>query len=213
MTSTCTHCSKKSCQKGCFDDAPSNCPSLRTTADEEIKRYSENDRETARAATRVEADGYGRLTRVEEIMEYALKCGYSHIGLAFCVGLQKEARTFADILTHNGFKVDSVCCKNGGVSKEALGMDSSEFVDAGCEFEAMCNPAGQAAVLDECGCQLSVILGLCVGHDTLFIKNSRSPVTVLATKDRVLGHNPLAAIYNADSYYRNRLFNYVKNRG
>ena len=58
-----------------------------------------------------------------------------------------------------------------------------------------------------------MILGLCVGHDTLFIKNCKAPVTVLAAKDRVLGHNPLAAIYNADSYYRNRLFNYVKNRG
>ena len=26
-------------------------------------------------------------------------------------------------------------------------------------------------------------------------------ITVLAAKDRVLGHNPLAALYNADSYY------------
>lgn len=26
-------------------------------------------------------------------------------------------------------------------------------------------------------------------------------ITVLAVKDRVLGHNPLAAIYNYDSYY------------
>jgi hypothetical protein len=25
---------------------------------------------------------------------------------------------------------------------------------------------------------------------------------VLAAKDRLLGHNPLAAIYNIDSYYR-----------
>ncbi|MFO7913768.1 MAG: hypothetical protein R6V15_16565 [Desulfotignum sp.] len=28
------------------------------------------------------------------------------------------------------------------------------------------------------------------------------PTTVLAVKDRVTGHNPLAAVYQADSYYR-----------
>ena len=45
-------------------------------------------------------------------------------------------------------------------------------------------------------------MGLCVGHDTLFIKHVKSPTTVLAVKDRVLGHNPLAALYLSDSYYR-----------
>jgi hypothetical protein len=29
---------------------------------------------------------------------------------------------------------------------------------------------------------------------------------VLAVKDRVLGHNPLAAVYQANGYYRSRLF-------
>ena len=52
---------------------------------------------------------------------------------------------------------------------------------------------------------LNKILGLCVGHDTLFIKYSQAPVTVLAVKDRVLGHNPMAALYLADSYYKNKL--------
>lgn len=31
---------------------------------------------------------------------------------------------------------------------------------------------------------------------------AEAPCTVLAVKDRLLGHNPLAAIYNIDSYYR-----------
>ncbi|KJS88133.1 MAG: metal-binding protein, partial [Peptococcaceae bacterium BICA1-8] len=47
---------------------------------------------------------------------------------------------------------------------------------------------------------------LCVGHDSLFIKYSHAPVTVLAVKDRVLAHNPLAALYCAESYYKNKLF-------
>ena len=51
-----------------------------------------------------------------------------------------------------------------------------------------------------------MLLGLCVGHDSLFMKHSVAPVTVLAVKDRVLGHNPLAAIYMADGYYCDKLF-------
>ncbi len=41
-----------------------------------------------------------------------------------------------------------------------------------------------------------------MGHDSLFIKHARGPVTVLAVKDRLLGHNPMAAIYHNDSYWR-----------
>ena len=48
----------------------------------------------------------------------------------------------------------------------------------------------------------NVLLGLCVGHDSLFFKYTEAPCTVLAVKDRLLGHNPMAAVYNVDSYYR-----------
>ena len=37
-----------------------------------------------------------------------------------------------------------------------------------------------------------MLVGLCVGHDSLFIKYSEAPVTTLVTKDRVLAHNPVA---------------------
>jgi len=66
----------------------------------------------------------------------------------------------------------------------------------------MCNPIGQALVLNEAKTEFNILMGLCVGHDSLFLKNSDAPVTVFAVKDRVLGHNPLAAIYNYDTYYR-----------
>ena len=66
----------------------------------------------------------------------------------------------------------------------------------------MCNPVLQAMILNREGTDFNVILGLCVGHDSLFLKYSEALCTVLAVKDRVLGHNPLAAVYNLDSYYR-----------
>lgn len=50
------------------------------------------------------------------------------------------------------------------------------------------------------------MLGLCVGHDTLFIKYSQAPMTALAVKDRVTGHNPLAAIYLAQGYYNKKFY-------
>ena len=64
----------------------------------------------------------------------------------------------------------------------------------------MCNPIFQAILLNEAGAQFNVLLGLCVGHDSLFFKYAEAPTTVLAVKDRVSGHNPLACIYTTASY-------------
>jgi len=33
-----------------------------------------------------------------------------------------------------------------------------------------------------------------------------SPVTVFAVKDRVTGHNPLAAVYLSQGYYHDKLY-------
>ena len=44
-------------------------------------------------------------------------------------------------------------------------------------------------------------MGLCIGHDSLFFKHAKAISTVLVAKDRVLGHNPVAALQLADSYY------------
>lgn len=45
-----------------------------------------------------------------------------------------------------------------------------------------------------------------IGINSLFIKYSKAPITVFAVKDRVLAHNPLGAIYQAESYYKDKLF-------
>ena len=66
-----------------------------------------------------------------------------------------------------------------------------------------CNPVGQALLLNEVKTEFNVIVGLCVGHDSLFIKHSEAPVTVLIAKDRRLGHNPIAALTN---YYYDKFF-------
>ncbi len=68
----------------------------------------------------------------------------------------------------------------------------------------MCNSVTQAKLLNKAKTDLNVLVGLCVGHDSLFIKFSKAPVTVLAAKDRVLAHNPLAALY-AGHYFNKKL--------
>lgn len=138
--------------------------------------------------------------RVQEIIEFCRKMGYQKLGLAFCGGLHREAAIFGKILENHGFTVVSVVCKVGGVDKSCIGVTDGEKVRPGAH-ESMCNPIAQAKILNAAGTDFNILLGLCVGHDSLFIKYSQAMVTVFAVKDRVLGHNPLAAIYNFESYY------------
>lgn len=59
----------------------------------------------------------------------------------------------------------------------------------------MCNPILQAKQLNAGKTDLNVVIGLCVGHDSLFNKYSDALVTTLLTKDRVPGHSAAAALY------------------
>ena len=209
---TCADCVLKPCRSHKLDELPRNCPTAEYSEDENLRRYSEEEREMAYCSARVEGDFYCRITRVEEIMEYALRMGYIHLGVAFCVGLSEEARTFVKILRANHFTVDSVCCKNGSVPKSRLGITREQQAHPERETEAMCNPAAQAELLEKAGCQLAVILGLCVGHDTIFIRHCNIPCTVLGVKDRTLAHNPVGALYMAEGYMKERLYTYVDRR-
>jgi uncharacterized metal-binding protein len=126
---------------------------------------------------------------------------YKRIGLVFCSGLRKEAKIVEKILASSGFEMVSVICKAGRTPKEEIGVRDDQKIASGC-FESMCNPIMQALVVNDGKTEFNVLMGLCVGHDSLFLKYAEAPCTILAAKDRVLGHNPLAAIYNIDSYYR-----------
>jgi uncharacterized metal-binding protein len=202
----CSDCGSAACCAGEAGPFPGNCPTGDLDADDLLKAYGDGiDGELARQAARVEAQGYCRLTRIEEIMAFAHRCGYSRLGLAHCIGLQDEAAVVKRVFEANGLRTEAVACKAGALPKEALGLTDDDKVAPG-EFESMCNPIGQARLLADAGTELNVLLGLCVGHDSLFFKHSVAPVTVLAAKDRVLGHNPLAAVYQADRYYHDRLF-------
>ncbi|MDO9537371.1 MAG: DUF1847 domain-containing protein [Thermoplasmata archaeon] len=186
----CALCLKKDCYTG------KDCVKLKEEAE---KGYTGQDLESMKVSTSIEAKYYMQKTRLEELILYAKDMKYEKLGLAFCIGLEKEARIIHEILEKQ-FEVHSVCCKVCGIDKKSLGLERLHDYEG---VEAMCNPIGQAMVLNDEGTQMNIILGLCIGHDILFTKHSDAPVTTLAVKDRVLAHNPLSAIYS-NYYLKNR---------
>ncbi len=194
---------------------PKSCPTINRgdILDKSQREYQKQDiREFARTCSIQEAEGYGDRElgyeyvrpikpRILEIVEFAKRMNFKRLGLAFCVGLREEAKIVDSFFKDKGFEMVSVICKAGRVPKESLGIEDHQKIAIG-HFESMCNPIFQAMILNSEETELNVLLGLCVGHDSLFLKYSKAPCTILAVKDRLLGHNPLAAIYNLKSYYR-----------
>ena len=142
------------------------------------------------------------LTRVQETLEFAARMGARKIGIATCTMLLDESRTLRKLLERAGFEVFGVACKVEGNRRADLGL--APAADGG-EGPVLCNPVMQARLLEEEGTDLNIVMGLCVGHDTLFYRHSHAPTTTLVTKDHVTGHNACAGLYASKSVYRRRL--------
>ncbi|MDP6803861.1 MAG: DUF1847 domain-containing protein [Rhodospirillales bacterium] len=202
----CAYCppAVRACQAGESERrGPGFCPS-KVDADgiEDARALYEDPGvlKVAQESARVEAEGYCRWTRVEEIVAFAKRMGFRKIGIATCISFVDHARTLSGILESHGFEVASAACKHGSVPKEDIGLADSEKIRPG-EYEPMCNPVSQAVMLNRHGCELNIVLGLCIGHDSLFFKHSEGLATTLVAKDRVLAHNPIGALMLADSYF------------
>ena len=198
---SCIDCGAESCEK--LDGKnPPFCLTTHMDGDllrETMALYTEDEENVAvtRASAEVETEYYCKATRIEEIVHFAGRMGYKKIGIATCIGLLNEARIAARVFRKAGFEVYGAACKVGSQMKTSVGLpETCAAVGAG-----MCNPILRAKLLNQAGPDLNVVIGLCVGHDSLFYKYSDALVTTLVTKDRVLGHNPAAALYQAHSYY------------
>lgn len=202
----CAGCGKLNCmQASPSSEPPKFCPmeSFGEAISGAVAEYRDDPvkRKLALASARVEGEGYGNWTRVEETIHFARKIGAKKIGIATCVGLRRESQMLSDILESNDLAPVSVCCKAGGVDKCEIGLNQEEKVLEGFH-ESICNPVAQARILNEIGTDMNIMMGLCVGHDMLFLKEAEAPTTVLVVKDRVTGHNPVAALYLSSMYYR-----------
>ena len=203
---SCAYCppTVRACRHGEAEQrGPGFCPTNLDPEAQSRARALYDDPETRRIAytsAAVEAEGYCKWSRLEEIVQFAKRMGYKKLGIANCIAFIDYSYVLSGILESHGFEVVSVACKNGGVPKEEMGIAENEKVRPG-EFEAMCNPISQAELLNAHGCEFNILLGLCVGHDSLFFRHSKALVTVLVAKDRVLAHNPIGALELADKYY------------
>ncbi|MEA5084893.1 MAG: DUF1847 domain-containing protein [Lachnospiraceae bacterium] len=204
---TCTDCSILNCSKR-NAVYPEFCLTTALTEEEiqETKKLYENkiNKKISVVSAEVEGEFYGKFTRVDEIMEFAKRMGMKKIGVATCVGLMEESRIFAKILKKKGFEVYGAACKVGSFNKTDIGVDEKYTCATG---NTLCNPILQAKLLNKEKTDLNVVVGLCVGHDSLFYKYSKAITTTLITKDRVLAHNPAGAIYQANAYYKRLLTN------
>jgi uncharacterized metal-binding protein len=223
-TPSCTSCSsvwQKQGKTNCWSapqtgpEQPAYCPAALSAEQVEasFSRYTDasEDARLARVAAQVEGLCYqpvpgsdavnARWTRVEDTIALARLMGYRKIGIATCIGLLDESARLAEILKAQQLEPVSVCCKAGSLDKLKLGLKEEEKVRPGT-FEPACNPIAQAEVLNEQQTDMNLIVGLCVGHDMLFAKHSRAPVSTLVVKDRVTGHNPVAVLYGQNFYYK-----------
>jgi uncharacterized metal-binding protein len=144
------------------------------------------------AAASLEAEGYMLLPRVQEVILFAKKMGYRHLGMAFCAGLHREALLLQELLAPH-FEITSACCKLCGIPKDDFKLPKVRNTAA----EVICNPVGQADILNRSGTEMNLLVGLCLGHDMLFNKHSAAPVSTVIVKDRVLANNPAGALYSS----------------
>jgi uncharacterized metal-binding protein len=174
---SCAQCSGEWCKPQVpVEETPPYCPRrLEPRALAEADDVRGSDEEVQRlldVARSVELDGYGVWPRVQELIEFSKRLGVKRIGVAFCAGLRTETASLAKILESHGFEVATVACT----------------VNQGC------NPVGQAQVLNAQDVDVAVVMGLCIGHDMLFHRYVKVPVTNLVVKDRVTCHNPAAPL-------------------
>ena len=185
----CALCKQKNCYTG------QNCPGL--PAAEILAAYDETDRQLMTAAAKIEGRHYMQLSRLEESVKFSQELGCTTVGVAFCIGLATEASYIVQYF-QKFFTVHSVCCKVCGFDKHNLELEQIQPD----RYEAMCNPAIQAKILNDAGTEMNFAVGLCVGHDMIFNRHCTSPVSTLVAKDRLLSHNPLGAVYAG--YWRNK---------
>jgi len=198
----CNACVKQECRHDYPEGIPDYCLATRfqEVIDQAKTEYSTpNTIDIYKAASVVVTNGNGKWPRIREAIEFAKELDVSRIGLASCIGLIRELGLVAELFIGGGFNVISATCQIGRVSAEDRGVPELKSSSG-----TYCNPIAQAEILNSEETQLNFVLGLCMGHDVLFNRYSKAPVSTLIVKDRVIGHNPVAALYSA--YYRRPLW-------
>ncbi len=192
----CANCKVFSCNEG---SGCVNNHDFSSFIDFSKQEYDKKDnKKILEVSTQIEGEHYMEWTRLEEVIDFIKQMDYKNVGIAHCIGLASETEILKEILKKI-VGVNSICCKFSGIEKNEYKLTKIDCK----KYESICNPIGQAKVLNDLKTELNIVIGLCVGHDILFNKYSDAPVTTFIVKDRVTGHNPAIALYS--NYYRKKL--------
>jgi uncharacterized metal-binding protein/predicted Fe-Mo cluster-binding NifX family protein len=185
----CLSCTDRVCLRGevCY---PAAMESYRETAKEH--------KAVLEAARDISCEEDRKLCRVAELVYFCLGMKFKRLGVAFCLDLTEPAGILVGLL-RRFFDVFPVCCKVGGIPVTDPLIKGDEHRDENPLSGIACNPVGQAEVLNRLGTDINIIVGLCMGVDSLFTQASLAPVTTLFVKDKSLVNNPIGAIYS--DYY------------
>jgi len=200
-TIQCHQCKDNECLARYPQGIPEDCQAQRfpEIVEQSKRQYLDPDDSGLHlAAAKVLKRGGYDWSRVQQCIEFARELGAKKVGLAVCVGLIREGREFARFLDRAGFQVVSVACMVGGLEPQETGIPDEWANPLGIS----CNPIAQAEIMNREGTELNFIYGLCVGHDTIFIKRSKAPVTYVVAKDVVTGNNPGAVLLSP--YHRTK---------
>ncbi|HIW77012.1 MULTISPECIES: DUF1847 domain-containing protein [Gordonibacter] len=200
---SCLSCAGEACEFETGSNPPECVQELITPTihDEVHARYAEPENHRIMKAAVQTSERCSNLTRVQETMEFAHRIGAHRIGIATCTMLVEESRTLRKLLERAGFEVFGIACKVESNHRDDLDL----VLEDGKRGAVLCNPLMQARLLEEEHTDLNIVMGLCVGHDTLFYRYSHAPVTTLVTKDHITGNNACAGLYASKSIYKKRL--------
>ncbi len=125
----------------------------------------------------VEIGKLGTLSRMEEMIEFAKSMNYLKLEIAYCYGMENQAKAIETFLFNEWFDMATVSCSVGGLTQSDLDIVVQNK-------RVLCNPLGQAEQLIAEKVDFPIIIGLCLGHDILIHKNLNMDFTTLVVNNR-----------------------------
>ncbi len=182
MTVQCAECPSFVCRGGKGEAGPKFCPMHGDFP--EFRELYRDDRARALAvrAAVIEGEGYGRWTRLQEIVEFSRAMGFRRMGIAHCPDMAPEATRTAGYFHESGLEPILPPCPPA------------------------CAPEAQARFFAHQEVELTVLGGMCVAHEAMLVRAIQVPVVSLVARDQRLRHNPAAALYTSRSYLKGDLF-------
>ena len=111
MALDCARCDRYACRVGRLDATPDDCPMRGPFPSFEELYATDEARRLLYHSARVEAEGYGRWTRLREVVELARRLGVERVGVAYCPDMGREAALGAHRLRRCGpsGRCESLC--------------------------------------------------------------------------------------------------------